>query len=52
MLGNILRVNFSYLKIIHILHPLYHPKILGLILKNKQKSQFVFTDEIARLVTM
>ena len=26
---------------IHILHPLYHPKIIGHILKNKQKNKCV-----------
>ena len=30
-----LRLNVSYLKITHILHPRYHPKIIGHILKNK-----------------
>ena len=45
-------MNFSYLKIIHILHPHYHPKVLGHILKNKQKSPVVFTHEITRLIIM
>ena len=31
-------MNFCYLRIIHILHPRYHPNIIGHILKNKQKS--------------
>ena len=35
MLSNNLRLNVSYLKITHILHPRYHPKIIGHILKNK-----------------
>ena len=39
MLSNTLGLNFSYLKIIHILHPRYHPKIIGHILKNKQKDK-------------
>ena len=30
-----LRNIFSYLKIIHILHPRFHPKIIGHILRNK-----------------
>ena len=34
----ILRLNFCYLKIIHILHPSYYPKITGHILKDKQKN--------------
>ena len=36
MQSNTLRVNFFYLKIIHILHPSYHPKIKGHIIKNNQ----------------
>ena len=39
MLRNTLRLNFCYFKIIHIIHPRYHPKILGHILKNKQEKQ-------------
>ena len=39
MLSNTLRLNFCYLKIIHILHPRYHPKIIAYILKNKQKKK-------------
>ena len=35
MLSNALRLNFCYLKIIHILHPRYHPKIIGHILKKE-----------------
>ena len=30
--------NFHYLKIIHILHPRYHPEIIGDIFKNVQKT--------------
>ena len=37
MLSNTLRLNFYYLRIVHILHPCYHPKIILLILENKQK---------------
>ena len=33
MLCNALRLDFCYLKIIHVLHPPYHPKIIGHILK-------------------
>ena len=29
MLSNTLRLNFCYLKIVHILHLRYHPKIIG-----------------------
>ena len=32
MLSNTLSLNFCYLKIIRILHPRYHPKIIGDIL--------------------
>ena len=42
MLSNTLRLDFCYLmKIIHILNPPYHPKIIGHILKNKQKNKCV-----------
>ena len=41
-----LRLNFCYLKIIHILHPRYHPKIIGHILKKKEKSMLVCIHEI------
>ena len=36
-----LKLKFTYLIIIQILHPRYHPKIIGGILKNKQKSKRV-----------
>ena len=36
-LSNTLRLNFCYLKIICFLHPRYHPKVIGDILKNVQK---------------
>ena len=52
MLSNTLRVNFCYLKTIHILHPLYHPKIIGHILKNKQKKKCVCIDDIIRFIVM
>ena len=32
-------LNFCYLKFIRILHPGYHPKIIGRTLKNKQQIQ-------------
>ena len=41
MLSNTLKLNFFYLKIIYIYHPRYHPKIIGHILKNKQKNMYV-----------
>ena len=37
-LSNTLKLNFCYLKIIFFLHPRYHPKIIGHILKNVQKA--------------
>ena len=37
MLRNTLRLNFSYLTIIHILHLRYYSKIIVHILKSKQK---------------
>ena len=40
MLSNTLRLKYCYLKIIHILHSHYHPKILGHALKNKQKNMY------------
>ena len=41
-LSNNLRLNFSYLRIIGFLHPRYHPKIIGNILKNIQKQSLLF----------
>ena len=38
MLINTLRLNFCHLKINPILHPHYHPKVIGHTLKNKQKN--------------
>ena len=52
ILSNTLRLNFCYLKIIHILHPRYHPKIIGHILKNKQKDMNLCIHEIIRLIIM
>ena len=51
MLSNTLRLNFCYMKIIHILHPRY-PKIIGHILKYKQKSNCVYFHEIIQLIIM
>ena len=50
--SNTLRPKLCCLKIIHILHLRYHPKILGHILKNKQKNKFVYIHEITRLIIM
>ena len=47
-----MRLNFSCLKITHILHPRYPPKIVGHILKNKQKCKRVFTHKITQLIIM
>ena len=47
-----LKLNVCYLRIIHILHPRFHPKILGHILKNKQKNKCVCFHEIIRLIIM
>ena len=52
VLSNSLRLNLFYLKIIHILHPRYPPKIIGQILKNKQKNKYVCIHEIIRLMKM
>ena len=43
MLSNTLRLNFSYLKIIDILHSRYPPKITGNIPKKKQKTMFLYS---------
>ena len=40
------------LKIIHILRSRYQPKILGHIIKNKQKNKFVCIHEILRFIIM
>ena len=50
MLGDTLRLNFSYLTIIHIFHACYHTKILGDVLRNKQKSKCAFIHEIKQLI--
>ena len=52
MLSNTLRLNFCYLKIIHILHPRYHPNIIGYIVKNKQRNNSVCNHEIIQLIIM
>ena len=52
MLTNTLRLNFCYFKIIHILHPRYGPKIMGDILKVKQKNMRACIHEIIKLIIM
>ena len=52
MLSNTLRLNICYLKIIHIFHPHYYPKVIGHTLKNKQKNMFVCIHELIRVVIM
>ena len=49
MLSNTLRLEFCYLKIIRILDPPYHPKIIRHILKNKQKNKGVCIHEIIKI---
>ena len=50
MLSKTLRLDFCYLmKIVHILDAPYYPKIIGHILKNKQKSKCACIHEIIRL---
>ena len=52
-LSNTLRLNFCYLKIICFRHPRYHPKRIGHILKNIQKSLCIcFFNEIILLIIM
>ena len=50
MLSSTLRLSFCYLKIIHIIHPRYQPKIIGYILKNKQKNKCFCIHEIIPLI--
>ena len=49
MLRNTLRLDFYYLKTIHVLHSPCHSKIIGHILKNKQKNKCVCIHKIIRL---
>ena len=49
---NSLWLNFYYLKIIYIFQPRYHPKVIGHILKNKQKNKCVCIHETKRLIKM
>ena len=50
MLSNTLRLNFCYLKVIHVLHPRFHSKIIEDIYENKQKNKCVFNYEIIQLI--
>ena len=50
-LSNTLRVNFCYLKIIHFLHPFYHPTLIWDIAKIVQKTSVCF-NEIKWLIIM
>ena len=52
MLDNTLRLMLCYLKIIYILRPRYHPKIVGHILRNKQKNKYVCIHEIIGLIIL
>ena len=36
-------------KVIHILHPRYHPKLIGHVLRNKQKKKCVCIHEIIQI---
>ena len=46
MLSDIQWLNLYYLKIAHTLYPRYYPKIIGDILKNKQKNKSVYIHTI------
>ena len=52
MLSNTLRLNFCCLKIYYNLHPHYHPKIIGHILKKSQKNKYVCMQYIIRVTLM
>ena len=52
MLSNTLRLNFFNLKIIHIFHQCYDPKVIGRFLINMQKNNFVSIHKIIRLIMM
>ena len=49
-LSDTLRLNFCYMKIFHILHLRYHPKIVGHILKNTPKNKCFCIHGIIRLI--
>ena len=52
MLSNTLRLNFGFLKIIHILHPRYHPKIIEHTLKLSKRASVSCIHEIIQLIIM
>ena len=52
MLSNDLRLSFCCFKIIHILLLCHHPKIIGYIIKNKQKNKCVCIHKNIRLIIM
>ena len=52
MLSNTSSLNFCYLKTIRILHQRYHSKVIGHILKNKQKNECICIHHIIRLIKM
>ena len=52
MLSDTLRLNLWHFKIIHILHPHYHLKIIGRTLKTKQKNMYICIHEIIQLIMM
>ena len=50
MLSNTMRLDFCYLKTIHILHPRYHSKTKEYILKNTQRNKCICIHEIIGLI--
>ena len=52
MLRSTMRLNYCYLKIIHILHPRYHQKLIGHILKHKKENKCVCIHKIILLIVM
>ena len=51
MLSNTVRLNFCYLKVIHILHQRYHQKVMAVhILKTNQENKAVCIHRIMRLI--
>ena len=52
MQSNTLRLTSCHLKIIQILHPRFHPKVIRYTLKYKQKNKCVCIHEIMNLIIM
>ena len=46
MLSNTLGRKFCYLKVIHILHSRYHPKILGHVLKISKRTSMSYSWDL------